>query len=266
MLRNVDDLYGFTLRITGANAGRVSDFLFTDRDLAVRYLVVDTGTWLTGRQILVGTEAVEPITLPMWEERKLFANLTQAQIENAPDIDTHSPISREQETELRSHYGWLPYWVGYPMGAPLGTGGITRYPAPPVAAQPPELEHAREHPESELAVEEEQPVLRSTKEVAGYSAQASDGKIGRVASFLVDDQNWAIQYLIVDTTEWQRGGEVIIPVGALESIRWSSSDVFFRATREKIKNAPGYDRARWSDLENERRVQQYYGYIPDRDI
>ncbi|MGI6208699.1 MAG: hypothetical protein ACOYEW_10885 [Anaerolineae bacterium] len=268
MLRNVDDLYGFTVRVAGADAGEVADFLFSDTDLAIRYVVVDAGTWLTGKRVLIGTEALQPLSKGMWEEKTLVAAVTKEQIEGAPDLGSIPPLSAEQEDELRAHYGWSRYWVGFPLGEPLGTGGVTQYPAPTVAIQR-EMEHAQAHAEMDKAAAEGQvrrPTLRSTKEVAGYTAQATNGEIGRVASFLVDDANWAIQYIIVDTTAWRRGGHVMVPVGALESIRWSTADVFFRVTRDKIRNAPEYDRARWSNVENIRRVQQYYGFLPDRDI
>ncbi len=49
MLRSMKDLHGFAIHASDGDIGRVADCLFDDDRWAVRYLVVDTGGWLSGR-------------------------------------------------------------------------------------------------------------------------------------------------------------------------------------------------------------------------
>ena len=89
-------------------------FFFDDKTWAIRYLVVDTGTWLPDRQVLIS-----PIALgqPDWEGQFFPVKLTTEQVRNSPDIDTDKPVSRQQETRLHTYYDWPVYWSG---GIPLG--------------------------------------------------------------------------------------------------------------------------------------------------
>ena len=48
------------------------------------------------------------------------------------------------------------------------------------------------------------PHLRSTNAVSGYHVQASDGEIGNVEDFIVDEETWAIRYLIINTRNYGR--------------------------------------------------------------
>ncbi len=53
MLRSVSDLHGREIRATDGEIGSVDRFLFDDETWTVRYLVVDTGNWLPGSQVLI---------------------------------------------------------------------------------------------------------------------------------------------------------------------------------------------------------------------
>src|SRR4249920_3124468 len=91
MLRSIKELYGNKLGAPDGEIGHVKDFYFDDQNWAIRYLVVDTGTWLPGRQVLLS-----PYSLGRLDqvERVLRVNLTRKQIENSPSIETHKPVSR----------------------------------------------------------------------------------------------------------------------------------------------------------------------------
>lgn len=94
MLRKLTDLRGYAIRATDDFIGTVSDFYFDDEDWGVRYLVVDTGKWLSGRKVLISPLAIGP---PDWMTRVLPVGLTKAQVERSPDIDTRKPVSRQHE-------------------------------------------------------------------------------------------------------------------------------------------------------------------------
>src|SRR3954469_10555939 len=94
MLRNVKDLRGYAIHATDGVIGHVDDFYFDDEAWAIRYLVVETGTWLPRRQVLIS-----PLSIghPDWSAQLLPVSLTKAQVRDSPDIDTRVPVSRQHE-------------------------------------------------------------------------------------------------------------------------------------------------------------------------
>jgi hypothetical protein len=84
------------------------------------------------------------------------------------------------------------------------------------------------------------PHLRSTHEVTGYHFHALDGEIGHVDDFIIDDDTWAIRYLVVATKNWWPGKKVLISPKWIESVSWDAREVVIGLSRESIKAAPEY--------------------------
>jgi uncharacterized protein YrrD len=80
--------------------------------------------------------------------------------------------------------------------------------------------------------------LRSGWEMVGYSVAARDGTIGRVEDFLIDDQDWSIVDLVVDTRDWLSGKQVLVSPDAVDSIDRNRRVVQIRLAREEIKRSP----------------------------
>ena len=115
MLQSIEQLYGEKLGASDGEIGQVKDFYFDDQNWAVRYLVADTGTWLTSRQVLITPHAIGRF----FEDGKVLpVNLTRKQIENSPAIEWHKPVSRQYEEEYYRHYGWPSYWQGDGLWGP----------------------------------------------------------------------------------------------------------------------------------------------------
>ncbi len=119
MLRSVKDLRGYAIRATDGTIGEVADLYFDDDDWAIRYLVVDTGGWLSGRKVLISPHAIGH---PDWLDRVLPVSLTRAKIEHSPDVDTQKPVSRQHEAAHFGYYGYPYYWDG------AGLWGMGAYP------------------------------------------------------------------------------------------------------------------------------------------
>jgi hypothetical protein len=109
MLKNVTHLRDFALRALDGEIGKVDQFYFDDETWAIRYLVVNTGSWLSGRQVLISPFAVGQAD---WESKQLEVVLTKKQVEGSPDIDTHKPVSRQHEADHLGYYGYPFYWEG----------------------------------------------------------------------------------------------------------------------------------------------------------
>lgn len=255
MLRSVNDLQGREIRATDGHIGSVAEFLFDDENWTIRYLVVDTGNWLPGRKVLIS-----PISLgdTDWVAEVLNVSLTREQIKNSPDIDTDKPVSRQREAEYFNYYGYPYYWYGpalwgagaYPMavsrtmGYPDRVGLVTGSAgsAPKTAPQ-----------------EEGDPHLRSSREVIGYYIEATDGEIGHVEDFLIDDKSWSIRYMEVDTVNWWPGKKVVVTPQWIKRVSWEESKVHVNLTRENIRNAPEYDPTAIVNRDYENRLYDYYG-------
>ena len=82
--------------------------------------------------------------------------------------------------------------------------------------------------------------LRSTHAVSGYHLQALDGEIGHVEDFIIDDETWAIRYLVVGTRNWWPGKKVLVSPQWIERVSWNDSKVFVNLDRETIKQLPEY--------------------------
>ena len=84
------------------------------------------------------------------------------------------------------------------------------------------------------------PNLRSTKSVTDYHIEATDGEIGHVEDFIIDDETWAIRYLVIDTKNWWGGKKVLISPQWIDRISWDESKVFVNLSKERIKQSPEY--------------------------
>lgn len=223
MLINAKALKGYSLKSLDGDIGSVSEFYFDDRFWAVRYLVANTGNWLTGRKVLISPYSLKMVHR---EAKEVLIDLTKKQIEESPSIETQSPVSNEYEGMYNEYYGYPNYW-----GGPYMWGG---YPHVELErskwGQPAVVAHAWDRN------------LRSTQQVTGYHISASDGGIGHVADFILDEL-WAIRYLVVDTTNWLPGKKVLIAPTWIENVSWGEQEVAIALTRETIKAAPEYTEA-----------------------
>lgn len=226
MIQNLNDLFGHKLTATDGEIGHLKDAYFDDQSWAVRYLIADTGSWLSGFQVLLS-----PHSLGHFEHdtRILHLNLTRRKIENSPKIETHRPVSRQYEQEYYGYYGWPAYWEG---GAIWGQGA---YPVVlPSSAHEMEA-HLQSHHTHDDAH------LRSIKEVTHYDIEATDGSIGQVTGFLVDDRPWIIRDLIVTTGLWFMGKEVFIPTSSIGRIDHAGSKVHVRLSMAEIRQTAEHE-------------------------
>ena len=246
-------LKGFAIEASDGSIGTVSDFLFDDRSWQIRWLVVSTGSWLSGRKILVHSSAIGQ---PDYQREAVPVRLTKQQVKDSPDILSDAPVSKQMETNLYGYYGWDPLWGGgnYFGGYTSGMGGAFD-PVPPRFDT-----NLLEADRSSSSLDSGDPHLRSLAEVVGYHIQAKDGPIGHVENFLVDDETWGIRYLIIDTKNWWPGQHVLMSPYAVHGISWSDRDVTLDVTRDKVKNSPTWDPAGMINREYEKHLHTYYGW------
>jgi sporulation protein YlmC with PRC-barrel domain len=251
MLRSPSSITGYAIAASDGHLGTVSDFLFDDRSWLVRWLIVETGSWLSGRKVLLPAFALGHLDQ---ERREFSVRLTMQQIKDSPDINTERPVSRQMETGIYDYYGWSPYWnsgllmdgygYGYGGGAmmPLSTFGSSRREEDIVASDR----------------SGDDPHLRSIQAVTGYHIHAKDGEIGHVDDFLFEEADWSIHYLVVDTKNWWPGKMVLISPRSVSNIDWTDNLVNLNVDRQNVKDAPAYDASITVDRAYEQQFHNYY--------
>ena len=260
MLRNTNDLKNFAIHATDGGIGHVKDVYFDDDAWVLRYFVVETGSWLSSRKVLVSPFAVQE---PDWEGKTLPVSSTMAQIENSPDIDTDKPVSRQNEEQYSGYYGYPYYWGGQ------GLWGEGMYPysvVPNYVTNRPDWAERQREDEAALSAERarhrhDDPHLRSCDDVVGYHVQATDGEVGHIAGFLVDEVTWAIRYLVVDTSNWWMGNKVLIAPTWISGVHWSNETVSVDLSREALQASPVYDSDAVLDRAWELRLHAHYSRI-----
>jgi len=235
MLTRATALTGYSVDSLDGEIGELRDFYFDDRNWAIRYLVANTGDWLTDRQVLLSPYA---LAAAIQQAHAVAINLTRQQIEDSPELRHDMPVSRQFEEAYHGYYGWPKYWAGPYLWGPYSNpvrDGAT-------------LEAATQ------GVEVPALQLHNTASVSGYDIHAGAGDIGNVEDFIIDDETWAIRYLIIDTRNWWPGKKVLVSPQWIESVSWNNAKVFVDLPNE----LPEYLGSRPGKCDPETRLQQSY--------
>jgi hypothetical protein len=220
MLRSLKALDLYKVSASDGELGSIENFLFDDELWAIRYLVVAAGGILGGRRVLISPIAFRQAD---WSTYRFHLALTLDKIKNSPSVDTDKPVSRQHEREYVRYYGF----TDPPSPRPREGSDDTH--------------------------------LRSFREVCGYEIQGSDAAIGHVSDFVVDDETWAVRYLVVDIGHWWLGKNVILSPLWASRIDWYERKVHLDLSREVIKGAPPWDPVAPVNREYETHLYDYYG-------
>lgn len=209
---------------TDGEIGVVKDLYFDDRSWTVRYVVAETGTWLTSRQVLFSPHAFGDVQS---SEKKLSVNLTREQIAGSPALEWHQPVSRQFEEAYHRYYGWPSYWED---------DGLKKFPGLETTDQ------AHKVVQKKLAStgsprEMSGSHLRSTQAMKRYQLQAGGGIIGQVGDFLMESRSWMIQKLVAQIGHRFSDQEIELPTTAVERVGWDSSAVFTRLTKKQVEQS-----------------------------
>jgi hypothetical protein len=246
VLRSLKQIEGYKVSATDGDLGSVVDFLIDDERWTVRYLVVDNRGIFGGRQVLISPISFRDVD---YSARRFHVALTMDRIKNSPSIDLDRPVSRQHERDYHGYYGY-PYYWGYG-----GLWGMGYYPGAMASA---EYERAVERP-GEPAADVH---LRSAREVNGYHIEGTDGSIGHVEDFKVDDESWAIRYMVIATSNWWVGKSVLIAPEWTSRISWLDRKVYVGMTRAAIKGSPEWGVDDPISRAFEEQLCRHYGRTP----
>ena len=107
MLHLAQKVAGVTVNGTDGEIGTLEDFYFEEDGWTVRYLLVDTGKWLSGKKVLVSPMDVKG----SWTMAEVPVSLTKDQVWSSPEFDPKRRLSEDDEEKLLRHYGHPSYWA-----------------------------------------------------------------------------------------------------------------------------------------------------------
>jgi len=215
-----NSLKGQPIRALDGVIGHIEDVYFDDSIWKVRYLVVDTGTWLFGRKVLIAPEAVAA----GWHgESGLPVNLTKNEIRSSPDVDTARPISRVAEQQLYHHYSWLPYW----------NSEASLPPTPDVIRA---LEQRLEAPSGDSH-------LCCVRHVLGYRLLANDGEAGQLGDFVIEEDQAEVKYLAVQLPKSLLARTVLIRTCCVSGFDWEKKILVSPLSCHEIEASPKCEKA-----------------------
>ncbi len=227
--------------------GKISTFLFDEEHWVVRYIVVRHGFLSLGGSVLISPVSVTPIQ----GGDSIEVGLTRDQIKNAPTADLAKPISRAKEEQFHRYHEIPVYWGG----SGLWGSAMTPAEAGTVTYKP-------ESKEEPAEPEEEEYHLRSTGEVEGYRVQATDGPIGKVVDFVMDDSSWKIHYIHAETPEEIGNGHLYVSPQWVTGISWIEKQLSIGVGRDRLSNVPAVGIQGELSREDEKRLHEFFGQKP----
>jgi uncharacterized protein YrrD len=210
MLSTVKELLDCSIHATDGNAGRVEDVLFDDRAWMVRYLVVDTGNWLTSRPLLIPAAALLKMDRTA---REVDVNMSREQVMQCRGLETDMPVWRQMAQKYWDVSSWPVLWF-----EGFWTPVVTLNGKGPAG----------------------DPHLRSASKVIGYHMRAQGGEVGHVVDFLFDDDVWCLRDFVAETGHWHHARKVLVPPHLVQEVSWPMSTVFVDLPRDRVSDLPDF--------------------------
>lgn len=239
MLRKMSALQNFNLRGVNGDLGKVTDFYFDQHQFILRYIIIDTGSWLKDEQTIISTEVIKNID---YQNKLINTDLEAEKIESAPSPDKNKPVSKAVEEKLSKYFNWPLYWI-----SDHSTAGPTILAGSPMREKLYDFQNIID--EKSLNTEDEvESNLRSFKEVKNYHIKAENKEFGYLKDLFVDEDNWQIRYLLIDTRNFFPGKKILIAPSWIQNISWDKEKIYISQTKEELKNCPEYQEKRSEQL------------------
>jgi len=227
MLRSLKEITGYDLLAEDGLIGQCKDFLIDDKHWTIRYMVADTGNWLRHHKVLIS-----PIVLgeANWVDQTFVVNLSKEQIETAPPLSEHEPVSRQYEQRWHDHHAHPYYWL-----------------------------NPEEGKETDEQKDYGNPNLRSAIEVIGYHTEALDAEIGHIDDFIIDDERWWVRYIVIDIHKWLMDKKFLIAPAWIKKIDHELGLTRLDLYKEDLLNCIPYDPSSPINKKDEELLFDYYG-------
>lgn len=221
MAQSLRRTIGFYIEAINGKAGRIEDIYFDDVYWQVHYLIVQTGSILEMKRVIIPPHAIDKVN---WEQKTLYASLSKEKIKSSPDPDTRKTVSRMHEITMNRYHQWPYYWGN--KNHALYTQQI-----------------------SEILTDEEKRVgqltqdsathlhLRSLREILGYHIEVNQRKAGQLHDLIIDEKRWVIELLQVESGGWFTSQRHEYRKEQVDSISWMHKKILLHASSQKVQNA-----------------------------
>jgi hypothetical protein len=234
MLQASNALARSRLEAVDGEVGTCEALYFDDVRWAVRFLLVDSSKWLSGRSTLISPVAIGEVRP---REREILVELTRIQIASSPPFDPAQPLSRPYEVEYFDYYRWPAYWSCEPAGTRM-----------------------KSHPgETADSTRTDAVYLHASKELIGASVVARDAAVGVVADIVVDIRYWIIRYLLVEEVTPHDGRLLPVSPGWIAQLNWRDRVVEVDIGAAAMDSAPTLRSARDINRDYEVRLHHHFG-------
>lgn len=105
-LRSAKEVSGYEIQALDGPLGKLDSYILEREAWKIRYLVIETGTWLSGRKVLISPDWVRTVE---WDRQQVGVDMKQASIKNSPELDP-AMLNRECENIMYDYYGRPRYW------------------------------------------------------------------------------------------------------------------------------------------------------------
>jgi hypothetical protein len=96
-LQSTGIVTGYSIEATDGAIGYVEDFLYDERNWALRFVAVDARSWFPGRHLLVAVEWVDHAS---WNECKFRLKLRKEEIREAPEWYPELALAPQDENSI----------------------------------------------------------------------------------------------------------------------------------------------------------------------
>ncbi|QIA08979.1 PRC-barrel domain-containing protein [Draconibacterium halophilum] len=243
MKRSLKELNKYSVQVIDGEKGKVKNFLFDEDTWIIRYLDIDMGNFFVEKRVLIPREQLDT---PEWEDQNFPIKLTMKRIDASPDLEHDLPVSRRYEQDLAQNYDVVPYW---PTDMALYPNRESIFTSNKIIRIPKNMNKEKNVDTS----------LRSFSEVHGYSIKSTDDNFGHLSDIIIDDLDWQIVYVVLDTKNivpWSK--QIILPIEFVEEINFQNQEIRIDLTKEVIKNAPEYDSSKVVDAGVENALYEFY--------
>ncbi|MCW6512131.1 PRC-barrel domain-containing protein [Lichenifustis flavocetrariae] len=210
--------------------GTVVDVLVDDVVWKVRWLVVETGSWLTQRRVVIRPGEIEQIERAA---KTIVVKLTRAQIEASPHVPIDAAVPRGTSRLIHSHYKSNPHWGNCCSGENWPPGPLV---SSPLVGGTYDSDTSAGRPWTSRG----EPNLHSITSLMGCHVHATDGAIGHVADLLVDDVHWDVRHLVVATRNWWPGRRVLVSPHEVNA-QFTDADIHLGIGCQQVKNSPSWE-------------------------
>ncbi len=222
MLRSLNVLMNFTIQFNDDEVGKLTDVYIDKATWNVRYLILDTGNWLSGKTVIFSTQNLDVFDP---EKQTITIHRSLNDVESSPEFKNAGTLTRKFEENLFKHYQWIPYWSAQ---------GIAQAGAAPVVIPVQDTD-------SDTSSTPKEPDLLTYDEIKKYNVVHEDQTLGWVKDCIYDDDSWDLKSIIFDTGKTLREKIIEVSVKRIHGINTNEKHLLTEMSLKEAENCDSFN-------------------------